>query len=111
MNISAINQMACMDYEYMQIIRRLKMYGLSPTGSKSADKVRLHEIELREAKKENCVTSKFKTITKGEQEKIQNQKKEKMAQTEQKSNPELMQGQTLLGKQIMLAINIKKKLS
>ena len=56
MNISAINQMACMDYEYMQIIRRLKMYGLSPTGSKSADKARLHEIELREAKKENCVT-------------------------------------------------------
>ena len=42
------------DDEYQKIIARLRMYGYEPTGNKSADRAKLHEIELREAKKENC---------------------------------------------------------
>ena len=41
-----------MDEEHQQIARRLRMYGITPSGNKSADKAKLHEIELREAKKE-----------------------------------------------------------
>ena len=36
------------DYEYARIIRKLAQYGLKPSGSKSHDKQRLHEIELKE---------------------------------------------------------------
>ena len=51
-------------------------YGVTPTGNKSADKALLREIELKLAKLENCVSSKFLTVTRSEQEKIQEKKKE-----------------------------------
>lgn len=97
------------DYEYMQIIRKLAQYGLKPTGSKSTDRARLREIELRQAEKESCVTTKFLTVTTEEQEKIQAKKKEKKAE----NNPDIYQnkiGQEALGEQIMLAIKLKDKL-
>ncbi len=97
------------DSEHQQIMRKLMAYGVTPTGNKAADKALLHEIELKLAKMENCVSSKFLTVTKAEQEKIQEDKKEKRME----NNPELyqnsMQGQQILGEQIMLAIEMKKK--
>ena len=82
---------------------------MSPSGSKTIDKMRLHERELQEAQKENGITSKFLTVTKAEQEKIQEKKKAKR----EENNPELKQnstkGQEILGEQIMLAIEWKKK--
>ncbi len=98
------------DYEYEQIKRRLMMYGVKPSGSKSADKMKLHEIELREARKENIVTTKFLTVSTGEQEKIQEKKKQKRIEINPKSHPETMKGQRILGEQIMLAIKMKKEL-
>ena len=84
-------------------------YGYRPTGNKNADKALLRKIELKIAKTENCVSSKFLTVTVSEQEKIQEKKKENRIET----NPELyqntMKGQKLLGEQIMLAIEMKKK--
>jgi len=98
------------DYEYEQIKRRLMMYGVKPSGSKSADKMKLHEIELREARKENVVTTKFLTVSTSEQEKIQEKKKQKRIEINPKSHPETMKGQRILGEQIMLTIKMKKEL-
>ena len=98
------------DYEYAMIIRKLLQYGLKPSGNKSHDKLRLHEIELREAKKENAVSSKFLTVTKGEQEKIQEKKKEKRIENDPRSHAETMKGQRILGEQVLLAIKMKKEL-
>lgn len=99
-----------LDWEYRAIIRKLAQYGLKPSGNKSSDKMKLHQIEVREAKKEDEVTSKFLTVGKGEQEKIQEKKEEK----KEIENPQAIQdnqlGQHLLGQQILLAINLKKKL-
>ena len=97
------------DEEHKRIIRKLKAYGYRSTGSKSRDKELLRRIELEQAKKENSVSSKFLTVSKAKQEKIQEKKKEKRIE----NNPELyqqtMQGQQILGEQIMLAIEMKKK--
>ena len=97
------------DLEYKKIIRKLMQYGLRPTGNKSIDKERLHKKELEQAQKEPTVSNKFLTVTKAEQEKIQEKKKEKRIE----ANPELyqhtMEGQRILGQQIMLAIEMKKK--
>ena len=95
------------DEEEKRIMRKLMQYGITPTGRKSTDKVKLHEIEIKQAQMENCVTSKFLTVTRQEQEKIQTKKKEKRVE----NNPELYQnstkGQKILGEQIYLAIKMK----
>ena len=96
------------DYKYQQIIQRLAKYGLRPSGSKSIDKARLHEIELKEAEKENCITSKFLTVTQSEQEKIQ--AKKKAEKTEDKIDLyQNKMGQELLGQQIMITLDLKDK--
>ncbi len=114
-NINPINSFmpsfgCAIDHEYAMIIRKMMQYGLKPSGNKSHDKMRLHEVELQQAKKENCVSSKFLTVTKGEQEKIQDKKKEKRIELDPKSHSETMKGQRILGEQIMLAIKMKKEL-
>ena len=97
------------DEEHRRIMRKLMAYGYRSTGSKSGDKELLRKIELKLAEMENCVSDKFITVTRTEQEKIQEKKKEKRVE----NNPELfqntMQGQKLLGEQIMLAIEMSKK--
>ena len=96
------------DEEHRKIMRKLMAYGITPTGKKSADIALLREIELKLAKLENCVSGKFLTVTKSEQEKIQKEKKEKRIE----NNPELgentMKGQKILGDQLMIAIQMKK---
>lgn len=114
-NINPIN-IACkqsianvIDEEYKRIIRKLQQYGMKPSGSKTTDKMRLHEKELQEAQKENCITSKFLTVTKAEQEKIQEKKKEKKEEINPELNQNSSKGQEILGNQIMLAIEWKNK--
>lgn len=97
------------DYEYKKIIKKLMQYGLRPTGSKAVDKARLHKKELEQAEKEPCVSNKFLTVTKAEQEKIQAKKKEKRIENNPENFQHTMKGQKLLGEQIMLAIEMKKK--
>lgn len=97
-----------MDEEEKRIARRLLQYGITPTGNKTADKARLHEIEIKEAKTLNYISNKFLTVTKTEQQNIQEAKKEKRKEI----NPELYSdtdnANKVLGEQIYLAIKMKK---
>ena len=98
----------CIDREEQEILRRLLKYGIRGTGNKSIDKAKLHEIELREAQKENTISSKFLTVGKNEQEKIQDKKKEKKAETFPEIKQKDAKGAKTLGEQIYLAIQMKK---
>lgn len=97
------------DWEYQAIIRKLAQYGLRPTGNKSSDKMRLHQIEVREAKKEDEVTSRFLTVGKSEQEKIQDKKEEKNNIGKSLPSNDIQLGQYLLGEQMMIMMKIKKR--
>lgn len=97
------------DNEHLEIMRRLRAYGVMPTGDKTADKNKLREIELKKAKEETSVSNKFYTVSIAEQEKIQEKKKEKRIE----NNPELGDKQLknlgVKGEQIYIAIQLKKK--
>lgn len=98
------------DAEWQQIINKLwNVYGIRSSGSKALDKQILHEHELEDAKKESSVTSKFLTVSKAEQEKIQAKKKDKKAYAEPGNNSDVTKGAEILGKQIFLAIQMKKE--
>ena len=96
------------DAEWQKIIEKLwNVYGIRSSGSKALDKQILHQHELQDAQKESSVTSKFLTVTKAEQEKIQAKKKAKKVENEPKTNSNITQGAEILGKQIFLAIQMK----
>ncbi len=96
------------DSEWQRIIEKLwKVYGIRSTGSKALDKQILHEHEKQDAEKENSITTKFLTLTKSEQEKIQAKKKAKQTDKLQQNNTEITKGAETLGKQLFLAIQMK----
>ena len=97
------------DAEHRAIMRKLMAYGYTPTGNKSADKELLRRIELKQAEMENCTSSRFLTVSIAEQEKIQEKKKDKRIENNPELYQETTQGQQILGEQIMLAIEMKKK--
>lgn len=98
------------DAEWQRIIELLwDKYGVRSSGSKALDKQVLHEHEVRDAEKESSVTTKFLTVTKAEQEKIQAKKKSQKAETELKTDDDSTKGAELLGKQIFLAIQMKSE--
>ena len=97
------------DEEHKRIMRKLMAYGYRTTGSKSGDKELLRRIELKQVEMENCVSSKYLTVSRSEQEKIQEEKKEKKIENNPDIAQNTMQGQQALGEQIMLAIEMKKK--
>ena len=100
------------DEEHLRIIRKLREYGLSPTGNKSSDKAKLREVELKKAQQENSVSNKFETVSKSEQEEIQKKKKAKKKELnpelEREVHPEKFEGSRVLGQQLYLAIEMKK---
>ena len=113
-NISSFGNFSCtvaytIDEEEKRILRKLLQYGIKGTGKKTIDKAKLQELELRQAQKENCISSKFLTVSQNEQQKIQDKKKAKR----QEANPEKYQktdkAQIVLGEQIYLAIKMKNK--
>ena len=95
--------------EAKQIISKLLAHGITPSGNKSVDRAKLHEIELKEAEKNNYVSGDFLTITRDEEEKMLENKVENRGQF---FNPEefnnSFEGATALGSQIYLAIKMKK---
>lgn len=98
------------DSEWQKIINKLwNDFGIRSSGSKSLDKQKLHELELRQAEKESCVTCKFLTVTKTEQEKIQAKKKTKKEENKITPNSDNMKGAEILGQQIFLAIQMKQE--
>jgi hypothetical protein len=97
------------DAEWKRIILRLwYKYGIKSTGSKAADTQKLHELELKEMEHETTVTSKFLTVTKGEQEKILKRKKDKKAELNPELYPNTTKGAEILGQQVFLAIQMKQ---
>ena len=109
------------DQEHIMIMKKLYAMGNVPSGNKETDKAKLHEIELREAKINPTSQVKFLTVSKLELEKILNKKNEnnignfQSEMQEQKMNTEqaMLQdstlGQKLLGEQLMLVLEMKKK--
>ena len=98
------------DAEWQRIIELLwDKYGIRSSGCKALDKQVLHEHEVRDAEKEASVTTKFLTVTKAEQEKIQAKKKSNNAETEFRTDDDSTKGAELLGKQIFLAIQMKNE--
>ncbi|MCM1265821.1 MAG: hypothetical protein NC200_06445 [Candidatus Gastranaerophilales bacterium] len=98
------------DSEEKEIMKKLLAYGVTPTGNKSADKAKLRQIEEKKAKEENIVSGKFLTVSRGEEEKIQERKKERrdnMDVSKIKQKKERQLGADILGQQIYLAIKMK----
>ena len=99
----------CFDAEEQEIARRLLTYGETPTGDKTTDKARLRQIELKKAQEENSITNKFLTVSKAEQEKIQEKKKIKRKENNPDLKPEEFKGAKILGQQVLLAKEMKQK--
>ena len=97
------------DAEWQRIINKLwNDFGIRSSGSKSLDKQKLHELELRQAEQESEVKNKFLTVSKSEQEKIQANKKSEKAEFEQQK-PEVNDRAKVLGEQIFIAIQMKQE--
>ena len=116
LNIQSSNTFAfaapMIDSEEKEIMKRLMAYGVMPTGNKSIDKAKLRQIEEKKAKEQNLVTGKFLTVSRGEEEKIQERKKERrdLANPQKiKDKNERQLGADILGQQIYLAIKMKDK--
>ena len=67
------------------------------------------DLSRKQVQMENCLSSKYLTVSRTEQEKIQEEKKEKKIENNPDIAQNTMQGQQALGEQIMLAIEMKKK--
>ncbi len=99
------------DAEWQRIIDKLwNDFGIRSSGSKSLDKQKLHELELRQAEQESAVRSKFITVSKSEQEKIQAKKITRKAENAFNQDTEPTKGAEILGKQIFQAIQMKQEL-
>ena len=100
------------DPELLAIIRKLKEYGREPTGEKSVDKATLRKIEIEKAKQESCVTGKFLTVTRNEENNIQEKKKAKRKENNPKENVDIVKNEKamqVMGEQIYLVIKMKQK--
>ena len=64
-----LHQSNKIDDEWFAIIKRLKSYGFSSTGSKSGDYALLRKIELKQAE-QNSTISDLLTISSSEQQKL-----------------------------------------
>ena len=102
---------AVRDYEWQQIIDKLwNKYGIRSTGSKDAEKIKLHDLELKEAEQLGGNTNiSVLTVTKNELDKIKNKHKNKKIENNQKEYQNITKGAEILGKQIFMAILIKKE--
>ena len=109
---SAFFDICAKDDEWQRIIDRLwRKYGIRSTGSKAGDKAKLHELELKEAEMlgGECDSSRFITVTRAEIEKIRNKRREKKIEKNPKEYPNTAKGAEILGKQLFLAIQMKKE--
>ena len=97
------------DNEHLEIMRRLRAYGVTPTGDKTTDKNKLREIELKKAKEATTVTNRFYTVSIAEQEKIQEKKKEKKKELNPEFKLEDFNGLKAQGEQTYLLLKLKKE--
>ena len=100
------------DQEWKRIKERLwNKYGIRSTGSKSADKAKLHELEMKEVEQlgGECNSGKFLTVTRAEIEKVKNKRRNKKIEKNPKEYPNTEKGAKILGEQLYLAIRMKKE--
>ena len=97
------------DPEQKRIAKKLLEYGYLPTGDKNTDKATLRRIEIQKAKESNFVRNDLLTVTKQEQEKIQEKKKQRKKENNEPSVKNDFNGAKALGEQIYLSIKMKKK--
>ena len=100
------------DAEWKRIKDRLwNKYGIRSTGSKASDKAKLHELELKEAEMlgGECNSSRFITVTRSELEKLKNNRRDKKIEKNPEEYANTLKGAEILGKQIFLAIQMKKE--
>lgn len=100
------------DPELVAIMRKLREYGIVPTGNKSNDKATLYKIEIEKAKQENVVTGKFVTVSRNEENRIQENKKTKKKENNPSTKKDLEKAEKAMktiGEQIYLAIKMKQK--
>ena len=100
------------DSEEKAIMAKLLAYGITPTGNKSIDRAKLHEIELKEAKQNNYVTGSFLTVSSAEEEKlvenkIYNRFNNQIPEFEQYQDESI--GAQALGEQIILTLKLQNK--
>ncbi|MBR1461366.1 hypothetical protein IJ596_07040 [bacterium] len=104
---------SAVDYEGELIARRLRAYGVEPTGDKQANKNKLHEIELRIAKSRNEPLGGLLTISYEQEKNIINNKKEKLNGTQKdakkQKNPDVLKEDEIFGRQILAIIELKKR--
>ena len=100
------------DQEWKRIKERLwNKYGIRSLGSKSADKAKLHELEMKEVEQlgGECNSGKFITVSRAEIEKVKNKRRDKKIEKNPKEFPNTAKGAKILGEQIYLAIKMKKE--
>ena len=101
------------DQEWKRIKERLwNKYGIRSLGSKAADKQKLHELEMKEVEElgGECDSGRFITITRAEIEKVRNKRRDKKIEKNPKEYQNTTKGAEILGKQILLAIQMKKEI-
>lgn len=116
-SISAVSSSMCCcsepDFEELEIQRRLKAYGIDPTGNKSIDKAKLHALELQKVKSNNAPTGGFLTISYAQEGQIIDRKKERLYGTSKKQNrndkKDILKEDEILGRQILAIIELKKR--
>ena len=100
------------DLEWKKIKERLwNKYGVRSTGSKSADKAKLHDLEMKEVEQlaGECSSGKFITVTREEIEKVKNKRRDKKIKKNPQNFPNTTKGAKILGEQLYLAIQMKKE--
>ena len=100
------------DPELIAIMRQLRKYGIIPTGIKSTDKATLRRIEIQKAEQETTATGKFITVSRNEENKIQENKKTKKKENNFNSKKDFEKTEKAMktmGEQIYLAIKMKQK--
>ena len=99
------------DYEEQEIVRRLRAYGIEPTGNKGIDKARLHQVELLKAKEQTEPSGKFFTISYDQEQRIINKKKGniKDQKPENTNNKDVLKADDIKGRQIFAIIKMKQR--
>lgn len=93
-NITSSFSLGCtVDAEEKEIMRRLLVYGIQPTGNKSIDMAKLRQVEEQKAKTESVASNKFYTVSSSEMEKMIEKRK----------------GATILGDYNKMMINFNQK--
>jgi len=107
--LQSIYQVSSIDYEWLEIIKRLKKYGVKSTGNKTADYTLLKKLERREAETDSCAPN-LMNIPQPEQTKLKEGKKEAKTENTPENSLNQLENLDLLGSQIFAAVKMNNKI-